>query len=291
MKSPLEGDFWRFVDEREAIRVRRADGMGWPWTTDPVLRTHHFTNVRRADDPGTVFIVEVLRGIEHHGSPRWDLLLTAYLYRGLNRPSTFEAYGLPWPEDLEVWFELLHEAKARGEKLGSRWHQTFFDRYERHAYDLVGNDELADAVFAASDGQRAVKALVDADIGLGPFFGIQIVADLAEAQVGTAFPRDTMMPVSAGSRIGLQIIDGTMDPKLLDDRTYERSGAGRWTRRLQIDGPEQVRIAELVAARPDLRLTPIDVEHALCEFGKYWMIHSGAPAGARRSGRLQRSFE
>ena len=30
--------FWSFVKEREAIRVRRAEGAKWPWTKNEVLR-------------------------------------------------------------------------------------------------------------------------------------------------------------------------------------------------------------------------------------------------------------
>lgn len=284
----LEKELWDFVDEREAIRLRRRRGNSWPWTADPVLRDHHFTNVRRADDPGTKRIVDMLRSI---GPDRVDLLLTAYLYRGLNRASTFDRYGLPGPDrrDLDAWFDELDDAKARGEKMGSPWHQTFYERYKRNAYYLLQDAELAASVFLARDGQGAVETLVRSGYGLGPFFGIQIVGDLAEAQVGTRFSRDTMVPVSAGSRIGLQLVEGTLDATLLDDVTYERSAAGRRLRDLRIDGPEQRRIERLILARPDLALTPVDVEHVLCEFSKYWLIRTGAPSGVRRAARLRRA--
>lgn len=288
----LEKEFWAFVDERERIRARRAISQPWPWTSDPVLRDHHFTNVRRSDDPGTRRMVTLLRALSDAGSPREDLLLTTYCYRLLNRPATTERHGLPHPskEGLDGWFRDLDAAREAGESLGSQWHQTFYDRFKKHAYSFLYDVELSDQVWQAEDGQEAVRILVDHGYGLGPFFGIQVVADLAEAQVGTAFGRDTMMPVSAGSRIGLQILDGVMDPELLDNATYERSAAGRRTRDLRIRGPEQQRIRELVAARPDLRLTPVDVEHVLCEWSKYWLIKTDSPAGRRRAMRLRRTW-
>ena len=41
----------------------------------------------------------------------------------------------------------------------------------------------------------------------------------------------------------------------------------------------------------DLDLTPIDVEHALCEFSKYYLIRSGADSGTRREKRLRRTWQ
>lgn len=290
MASHRQAEFWAFVDEREAIRLRRQAGRPWPWTDDAVLRDHHFTNVRRADDPGTQMIVRMLRDVRDQGYGRMDMLLTAYCYRQLNRVETFLEYGLPFGSkvSLDGWFADLDDARARGEALGSPWHQTFYERFKENAYVVLEDVELAHQVFESRDGQSAVKVLVDRRIGLGPFFGIQIVGDLAEAQVGTKFRRETMMPVSAGSRIGLQLVLDTMDPALLDDRTYERSAAGRRTRDLVIDGDEQRQLEALINSRPDLALTPTDMEHVLCEFSKYWLITTGAPAGLRRAGRLRR---
>ena len=42
--------YWRFAAERMRIFHQRAAGMPWPWTDDPVLSRHKFTNVYRADE-------------------------------------------------------------------------------------------------------------------------------------------------------------------------------------------------------------------------------------------------
>src|SRR5262245_50253718 len=45
-----------FIQEREAIRCRRAAGAAPPWTADPTLQTWSFTNVRREDDRVTRWV-------------------------------------------------------------------------------------------------------------------------------------------------------------------------------------------------------------------------------------------
>jgi hypothetical protein len=44
---------WKYIEERERIRLRREAGKPWPWTDDPILREFKFTNVRRLHDRTT----------------------------------------------------------------------------------------------------------------------------------------------------------------------------------------------------------------------------------------------
>src|ERR1019366_4711071 len=42
--------YWRFAVERQRIFFRRFAGQAAPWTIDPVLSVHRFTNAYRAAD-------------------------------------------------------------------------------------------------------------------------------------------------------------------------------------------------------------------------------------------------
>lgn len=46
-------EFWWFCKERESIRIKKESGQPRPWTTNPILDTHKFTNIDRAHDKGT----------------------------------------------------------------------------------------------------------------------------------------------------------------------------------------------------------------------------------------------
>jgi len=42
--------YWRFAAERQRVYERRLNGDPQPWTDDPTLSAHKFTNVFRACD-------------------------------------------------------------------------------------------------------------------------------------------------------------------------------------------------------------------------------------------------
>ncbi|HEV2187580.1 MAG TPA: nucleotide kinase domain-containing protein, partial [Stellaceae bacterium] len=66
--------YWRFAAERQAIFVRRLAGMPAPWTDDPILARHRFTNAYRAADRVSQFLIrEVIYGDGRSRTPRETL--------------------------------------------------------------------------------------------------------------------------------------------------------------------------------------------------------------------------
>src|SRR5271166_2829591 len=49
--------YWRFAAERQAIFFRRLEGAAFPWTQDSILQTYKFTNVYRASDRVSQFLI------------------------------------------------------------------------------------------------------------------------------------------------------------------------------------------------------------------------------------------
>lgn len=58
--------FFAFVRERESVRLRKEAGAPFPWTTDEILSTYKFTNVRREHDRTTK------RFFDHYADHRSD---------------------------------------------------------------------------------------------------------------------------------------------------------------------------------------------------------------------------
>src|SRR5215212_7580545 len=48
--TPVFDTYWRFAAERQAVYVARCEGRPVPWTQDPILCAHRFTNCYRAAD-------------------------------------------------------------------------------------------------------------------------------------------------------------------------------------------------------------------------------------------------
>ena len=49
--------YWRFAAERQRIFRGRAEGMPPPWTSVPILSRHKFTNVYRAADRVSQYLI------------------------------------------------------------------------------------------------------------------------------------------------------------------------------------------------------------------------------------------
>lgn len=80
--------FVAFIEEREAIRVRRLSGKPWPWTTNEIMQTYRFTNIHREDDTVSRHYQKTIR--DRYGE--FDLVFPAtVLYRWFNRVSTCDA--------------------------------------------------------------------------------------------------------------------------------------------------------------------------------------------------------
>src|SRR5437870_5218664 len=61
--SEVFDTYWRFATARHEMYLRRLDGGTPPWTVDPILRRHRFTNVYRAADRVSQFLIrEVIYG-------------------------------------------------------------------------------------------------------------------------------------------------------------------------------------------------------------------------------------
>lgn len=56
--------YWHFAVERQNVYMRRIRGEGPPWSSDPVLREHKFTNVYRAADRVSQYLIRHVIGAD-----------------------------------------------------------------------------------------------------------------------------------------------------------------------------------------------------------------------------------
>lgn len=87
LRSDTLDAFWRFVAERQAVFQRRKAGKPAPWTLDPLLNAHKFTNVYRAADRVSQYLI---REVISEGSQEPDeLIFRCLLFRIFNLPDTY----------------------------------------------------------------------------------------------------------------------------------------------------------------------------------------------------------
>ena len=90
MTSEIYDTYWRFAAERQAIYFRRLVDPVGPWTDDPILNEYRFTNVYRAADRVSQYLI---RNIQYHSdrsaTPE-EVFFRTILFKMFNRIDTWE---------------------------------------------------------------------------------------------------------------------------------------------------------------------------------------------------------
>src|SRR5438093_7995452 len=78
-----------FAHLRQQIFFKRVVGQAPPWTDDPILHEHRFTNVYRAADRVSQYLI---RHVLYEGSQQpEEIFFRALLFKLFNRIDTWEA--------------------------------------------------------------------------------------------------------------------------------------------------------------------------------------------------------
>ena len=296
--------FWKFVNERHAVWLRRLvkDGPA-PWTDDEVIAGGKFTNVFRELDRGTI----ALRRAEEaflERSARWESSRRAEIitfnvswYRMLNRrehiaPGFFERVD-PLRRlvmSAEPLFTAAHQTylpKDAGPGEGvRRWYADNFQRLwdnRKRVAKAVDPDSL-ERTF-----KHLQERMKDCGVaGVGPFIAYEIVTDLRRTLLCDA--KDAMrwcnINRGGGSARGLRrlgydetpsgafkLLNDGINAKLLDPHLAQHLSRGF--------GSAARNVSPLLELR--------EVEHALCEFDKYERCRTGL--GKTRGGAYRQKLE
>src|SRR5215472_18810309 len=82
--------YWRFAAERQAIFYRRLEGTPGSWTSDPILQNYRFTNVYRAADRVSQYLIrEVQYGVKRPQAYQ-EVFFRTLLFKIFNRIETWE---------------------------------------------------------------------------------------------------------------------------------------------------------------------------------------------------------
>ena len=190
--------YWRFAAERMRIFHQRAAGMRGPWTDDPVLSRHKFTNVYRAADRVSQYLI---RDVVYAGpqDPE-EVVFRVLLFKFFNRIETWELLcerlgGTPsWEEyRFAAYDRIISDAMSRGERVYSAAYivpNPAYGEARKHGNHLrlIEHAMTAGLPGKAADaaGLREVYELLLGLPSLGPFLAYQYAADLAYSAVTRA---------------------------------------------------------------------------------------------------------
>lgn len=264
MMTPLRR-FIEFVEGRENVRMRKEAGMSKPWTTDPILLTYKFCNIRREDDAVTRWLAHHWR-TPHEQDPHLWFAMT--LARIINWPETLDAFGYPyngWTRQYaERFLSVCSQRKSRGEKV---WGGAYMMRsVPGSKAEYFARSTLAPMwknrkklMPTARDTLRSFHERLMECYGMGSFLAAQIVADTKYVlPLLAAEDWWTFAAPGPGSLRGLNRVAG-------NDKNA-RWPPGMWDIDLSVVRDELNKKLMSFDWEP---LHAQDVQNCLCEFDKY----------------------
>ncbi|MDR3636407.1 MAG: putative DNA base hypermodification protein [Isosphaeraceae bacterium] len=292
--TAVYNSYWRFAAERQLVFFRRLEGWPPPWTEDPVLLAHKFTNAYRASDRVSQYLIR--RVIYRHDLPD-DPVETVFrilLFKLFNRietwellersvgPLTYAGYSF------KRYDRVLSRAMDRGDRIYSAAYimpsagTLGHDRKHRNHLTLIErmlNAELPARLVEAGSMGRAFE-LIRAYPTIGDFLAYQYVTDINYSTV-TDFDEMEFVVPGPGSTDGIRKCfanTGRMsDPDVIrfmadrQEAEFARLGIefrSLWGRRLQL----------------------IDCQNLFCEVDKYARVMHPEITGVTGRTRIKQKF-
>lgn len=290
--SPVFDTYWRFAARRQEMYEARLAGLPPPWTEDPVLCGHRFTNCYRASDRVSQFVIsEVAYAGDQEPT---EIVFRILLFKLFNKIDTWrllldELGGTPSLESFDVsrYCAVLDDAFARGKRLYSAAYvmpSPAFGEVRKHhnhlrLLELTINDDLANKL-ANADSMREAFEIIKTYPGMGDFLAFQFLIDI---NYSTVLDFDEMDHIVAGpgARDGIRKCFGPAssgcEPEIIEymaasqEEHFQRLGLqfrGLFGRRLHL----------------------IDCQNLFCEVDKYARVVHPTIAGRTGRTRIKQKF-
>lgn len=284
--TPVFDVYWRFAAARQAVLMRRLAGDPPPWTNDPILARHRFTNPYRMTDRVSQHLLTAVQ----YDAP-WDpatLVLRTLLFKVFNRIDTWRLLvtevGQPTAGafDPDRYGAVLSDARARGQRIYSPAYIVPNPPYgdpEKHRNHLrmlaaMLDDGTVDRLTGAGDLPELFEVLRRVP-SLGPFLAFQYAADLNYSTL-TSGGEAGFVVAGPGAVDGLRKCFAALPAGAEADALL-------WVADTQEEHFNRLGLRFQPVFRR--RLQPIDCQNLFCETDKYARISH--PQFSGRSGRTR----
>ena len=198
--------YWYLAAERQAMFMRRLRGESAPWTEDPILQSHRFTNAYRASDRVSQ---SLLQGVIYSGAHECrDTVLRVVLFKVFNHTDTWRYLVSEVGEPTVATFDRAAYTTALDHRFdsGSRLYSGAYimpspalGQRRKHANHLALLEQIiADGTIDAITQARSLRDLYQELLQIpsfGSFLAYQYAIDL---NYSPHFPFDEMEFVVAG---------------------------------------------------------------------------------------------
>jgi hypothetical protein len=210
--SPVFDTYWRFASVRQTAYEARGSGRLGPWTSDPILARHRFTNCFRAADRISQYLIRnVIYGGRQDAA---EVVFRVLLFKFFNRIDTWTAlqqeFGTPSLDDFDVvaWSEFLIHRSSSGPIYSAAYvmPQPPFGALRKATNHLLLlrqmiEDGLPDALVESQTMEDAF-GLIRAYSGLGDFLAYQYLIDINYSEI-INFDEMDFVVAGPGARDGI----------------------------------------------------------------------------------------
>lgn len=289
--TPVFDTYWQFAAARQALYEARLRGQAAPWTSDPILRRHRFTNCYRAADRVSQFLISQ---VIYEGPQEPDeVVFRTLLFKVFNRIPTWQrleaAVGeVSWREYNSTRYEqVLGAAFTSGERLYSAAYVVpppAFGEARKHANHLrllefMMSTGVPAKVRSAGSLRGAFEVLRSCP-AIGDFLAYQYVIDLNYSPVLEYDEMEFVVP-GPGARDGIR-------------KCFGRSADGIEAHiiRYMADHQEEhfARLGLPFGGLRGRRLQLIDCQNLFCEVDKYARVAHPDVQGISGRTRIKQSF-
>jgi hypothetical protein len=289
--SPILDTYWRFAVNRQQLFLSRLQGAPPPWTDDPILARHRFTNVYRAADRVSQYLI---KNVIYGGDQEPDeVFFRTLLFKFFNKIETWEklqgVFGTPeWRTFVyEDYASVLDQALSSGTRVYSAAYivpSPAFGSPRKHRNHLsllahMMRDGAPEKVVGARSLQEVFTTLRQYP-SLGDFLAFQFTIDLNYSDI-LHFSEMDYVVAGPGARDGISkcFLDtgGLTDADVI--RVITDLAAAEFDRL-------GLRFPTLWGR--DLQL--IDCQNLFCEVGKYARASHPEVVGSTGRTRIKQRF-
>jgi len=289
--TPVYDTYWRFAAKRQDLFMRRVTGMPGPWTNDPVLACYRFTNVYRAADRVSQYLI---RHVIYEGPQTEDeIFFRVILFKIFNRIETWktllsEVGSLSWRGfDFQRYAHVLDDMLIRGERIYSAAYimpSPNLGNPRKHRNHLALLEHMMRSGAATRVAQaRSLQEMFEILRGypsLGDFLAFQFAIDL-NYSVLTNFSEMEFVVAGPGARNGIRKC--FQDTGGLSDCEIIRTMAARAQQEFE-------RLGLVFQTLWGRELQLIDCQNLFCEVDKYARIVHPTIKGKSGRSRIKQRF-
>lgn len=217
-KSIVFNTYWQFAAKRQDVFFNKIN-LITPLTTDPILERHRFTNVYRASDRVSQYLIRNVIYQDDMTFTKNDLLLRILLFKIFNKISTWEYLESQFENittenfDSKLYSKLLSEAKEAKEVIYSGAYimtsgKSIFGHDFKHENHLellsqyVQRGKLLEAIENAKDMEEVYKILLSVPT-FGSFLAYQYTIDINYSTL-TNFSEMDFVKAGPGAKDGIK---------------------------------------------------------------------------------------